>query len=117
MADEAVEKRRIGLTKLFYAIIHGHRELKSLADGNRFLEALCAQSDAFKSVENIVASTQGLAAVAKAFRFTGDGSFLNGAATLVLQYLADPTVKQLYGGFPYIASSSKSSNRLHFGTH
>ena len=98
MADEAAEKRLANQTKLFNAVIHGHRELKSAADGNRFLEAICAQKDASKCVESIVAASGGLTAIAKTFRFSGDSAFLNGRATSVLRYLADPTVKQLYGG-------------------
>ncbi|KAL5421066.1 hypothetical protein PMIN04_005913 [Paraphaeosphaeria minitans] len=98
MADEAAERRLIGLTKLFNAVLHGHREIKSVGDGKRFLEALCAQKDASKCVESIVASIPGLAAIAKAFRFSGDSAFLNGPATEVLRFLADPAIKQLYNG-------------------
>ncbi|KAJ4358243.1 uncharacterized protein N0V89_002823 [Didymosphaeria variabile] len=98
MADEAAEKRLAGLTKLYNAVIHGHREVKSLADGKRFLEALAVQKDAVKCVESIVASTGGLPATAKAFRFSGDSAFLNGPTTSVLRYQADPAVKQLYDG-------------------
>ena len=98
MADEAAENRLANLTKLFNAVIHGHRELKNAADGGRFLEALCAQKDASKCVESIVAASGGLTVVAKAFRFSGDSAFLNGRATSVLRYLADPAVRQLYGG-------------------
>jgi hypothetical protein len=98
MADEAAEKRLIGLTKLLNVVIHGNRELNSLGDGKRFLEALSAQKDASRCVESIAASKSGLPAIGKAFRFSGDSAFLNGSATSVLRYLADPTVKQLHGG-------------------
>jgi hypothetical protein len=99
MADQdAAAKRVAGLTKLFNAIIFGHRELKSQADAHRFLEALCAQSDASKCVEQLVASPDGLGAVAKAFRFSADATFTNGPATAVIHHLSDPAVKQLYGG-------------------
>jgi hypothetical protein len=99
MADqEAIEKRLAGLTKLFNAVIHGYRELKSLPDGNRFLEALCAQKDSPKCVENIIAAPGGLTAIAKAFRFSADGAFLNGPATSALRYLSDTSIKQLYAG-------------------
>jgi hypothetical protein len=99
MADQdAAAKRVAGLTKLFNAIIFGHRELKSPADAHRFLEALCAQSDASKCVEQLVAAPDGLGAVAKAFRFSADATFMNGPATSVIHHLSDPSVKQLYGG-------------------
>jgi hypothetical protein len=46
MADEeAAAKRIAGLTKLFNAVIFGHRDLKSAADANRFLPALRAQEN------------------------------------------------------------------------
>ncbi|KAJ4292670.1 hypothetical protein N0V90_009333 [Kalmusia sp. IMI 367209] len=99
MADnEAAEKRLIGLTKLFNSAIHGHRELKTPADGVRFLEAMCAQKDASKCVESIVAATAGLTTIAKSFRFSRDSAFLNGPGTSALRYLSDTAVKQLYGG-------------------
>ena len=99
MADqEASQKRLGGLTKFFNAIIHGHRELKSLADGNRFLEALYTQEDAFKSVESLIAAPKGLNSIAKAFRFSRDSAFLNGPSTKTLLHLSHPSLKQLYNG-------------------
>lgn len=99
MADqEAAAKRLVGLTKLFNAVIHGHRELKSTGDGNRFLEALCVQPDASKCVENLIAAPGGLCGIAKAFRFSMDSAFLNGPATSAIRFLSEPSLKQLYGG-------------------
>ncbi|KAH7394503.1 P-loop containing nucleoside triphosphate hydrolase protein [Pyrenochaeta sp. MPI-SDFR-AT-0127] len=99
MADpEAIAKRAVGLAKLFNGVIHGHRELKTTADGFRFLEALCAQDDVSKCVECLNAAPAGLSAVAKSFRFSRDIDFLNGPATSVLHYLSHPSLKQLYGG-------------------
>ena len=97
MADQE-DARAVKLTKLFNAIIHGHRDLKSAADGTRFLEALCSQKDVSKSVECLIAASEGLPSVAKAFRFSGNSTFLNGPATLVLHHLSDPSLKQLYSG-------------------
>ncbi|KAF2868659.1 AAA domain-containing protein [Massariosphaeria phaeospora] len=99
MADqEEVAKRVARLTKLFNGVIHGYRELKTAADGNRFLEALCAQNDASKCVENLIAAPEELNAVAKVFRFQRDSTFLNGPATATLRYLHDPSLKHLYAG-------------------
>ncbi|KAI8933540.1 hypothetical protein NX059_009277 [Plenodomus lindquistii] len=95
---EAAAKRAAGLTKLFNAVIYGHRDLNSAADGTRFLEALCAQEDVSKSVECLVAAPAGVSAVAKAFRFARDSTFLNGSATSVINHLSQPSVKQLYSG-------------------
>ncbi|CAI6339749.1 unnamed protein product [Periconia digitata] len=97
-SQEAADKRLVGLTKLFNAVIFGRRELKSSGDGNRFLEAWCAQPDASKAVEQVIAAPQGLTAIAKAFRLSGDRAFLIGHATSTLRYLSNPSLKQLYAG-------------------
>ncbi|KAF3228249.1 hypothetical protein TWF106_007498 [Orbilia oligospora] len=96
--QEDSAKRLVRQTKLFNAIIHGHRELKSPAEGDRFLESLCAQEDVAKCVESVVAATGGINAVAKSFRFSGESVFLNGVAASVLHRLAHPSLKQLYAG-------------------
>ncbi|EPS44029.1 hypothetical protein H072_1969 [Dactylellina haptotyla CBS 200.50] len=96
--QEDSAKRLARQTKLFNATIHGHRELKNAADGNRFLESLCAQEDVTKCVESVVAAAGGINAVAKSFRFSREGTFLNGPAAAVLHRLASPSLKQLYAG-------------------
>ncbi|KAF2127934.1 P-loop containing nucleoside triphosphate hydrolase protein [Dothidotthia symphoricarpi CBS 119687] len=99
MADqEAAAKRAVGLTKLFNGIIHGHRDLKSALEGNRFLEALRSQEDVSKCVESLVASKAGLDAIGKAFRFSPDDAFLNGPAASSILHFSHPSLKQLYGG-------------------
>ncbi|KAL5119739.1 hypothetical protein ACEQ8H_002345 [Pleosporales sp. CAS-2024a] len=89
---DGAAKRAAGLTKLFNAVISGRRHLKSAADANRFLEAICTQVDVAKCVEQLIAAPNGLGAVAMAFRF------INGPATAVLHHLAHPAVKALYAG-------------------
>ena len=99
MANSEPEQRRlVGLTKLFNAVIHRRRELRSPADGNRFIEAFCAQEDPCRSVESLIAAPNGLHAIAKAFRFSGDSAFLNGPSAAALLYLSHPSLKQLYSG-------------------
>lgn len=101
MADqETAAKRAAGLTKLFNATIHGHREIKTAGDSNRFLEALCSQQDASKCVECLIASSAGLDALGSALRrhVSGDHDFLNGVAATTILYFSTPSVKQLYGG-------------------
>jgi hypothetical protein len=97
-AQEPDNKRLAGLIKLFNGVIHGHRELKSPQDGNRFLEALCAQEDESKCVENLIAAPQGLVAMAKAFRFSSSSDFLNGPGASALRFLSAEPIKQLYSG-------------------
>lgn len=101
MADqEPKAKRAAGLTRLFNAIIHGHREIKTAGDSNRFLEALCSQEDASKCVECLIASSSGLDALGNALRrhVSGDRDFLNGLATATILHFSNPSVKQLYEG-------------------
>lgn len=101
MADqEAAAKRAAGLTRLFNATIHGHREVKTAGDSNRFLEALCSQEDASKCVECLIASSAGLDALGSALRrhVSGDCDFLNGLAATTILHFSTPSVKQLYGG-------------------
>ncbi|KAF2637377.1 P-loop containing nucleoside triphosphate hydrolase protein [Massarina eburnea CBS 473.64] len=99
MADQTTaEKRLVGLTKLFNAVIHSHRDLKRLEDGVRFLEALYSQPSTSICLENLIASSGGVQAVSNAFRFSGDNSFLNGTATSTLRFLSHPTAKQIYNG-------------------
>ncbi|KAF2017639.1 P-loop containing nucleoside triphosphate hydrolase protein [Aaosphaeria arxii CBS 175.79] len=91
-------KRTAGLQKLFGQVIHGHRDLKTVADGNRFLEALCSYEDAAKCVERLVAGPKGYDAIGAAFRFSGDCSFLNGPGSRAILYLSNPALKQLHSG-------------------
>jgi hypothetical protein len=99
MADkEAAAKRVAGLTKLFNAVIFGHRDIKSAADANRFLESFCVQENVSKCVEQLIAAPSALGAIAKAFRFNADATFINGHATSVIHHLSHPSVKQLYAG-------------------
>lgn len=99
MADQDPTSKRVeGLTKLFNAVIFGRRELKSAANGNRFLEAVCAQKDSSKCVEQLIAAPNALSAISTSFRLNPNASFINDHATPVLHYLSHPSVKQLYAG-------------------
>jgi hypothetical protein len=99
MADEdAASKRVVGLTKVFNAVISGRRDLKIASDANRFLEALCVQEDARKCVEQLIAAPNALGAIAKAFRFDANATFINGPATSAIHYLSHSSVKQLCAG-------------------
>ncbi|KAF2189155.1 P-loop containing nucleoside triphosphate hydrolase protein [Zopfia rhizophila CBS 207.26] len=97
-AQEAASSRSVRLSKYFNQIIHGKRPFKNTADGNRFLEALCDEKDASKRVESLIASPEGLNAIAKSVRLSLHHSFLNGRGTDLLLYLCDPSLKQLCSG-------------------
>lgn len=96
--SDANSKRAAGLKKLFIAVVHGKRELKSAADGDRFLEALCVQEDVSKCVEVLIAAPAGLGAIARAFRFSNSSTFIKGPATSVIIHLTNPALRQLYDG-------------------
>ncbi|KAF1364340.1 P-loop containing nucleoside triphosphate hydrolase protein [Lizonia empirigonia] len=97
MADqEAAAKQAAGLTRLLNAVIHGHREIKTVGDSNRFLGALCSQEDASKCVECLIASSAGLDALGSALRrhVSGDCDFLNGLATATILHFSKPSVNR-----------------------
>ncbi|ORY15668.1 P-loop containing nucleoside triphosphate hydrolase protein [Clohesyomyces aquaticus] len=97
-AQEDASSRSARLSKYFDLIVKGKRELKSAADGPRFLEAFCDESDASKRVEALIAAPKGIEACAKAVRLSLDRSFLIGAGTDLLLYLSAPSLKQLASG-------------------
>jgi len=97
-AREDSTSRSVRLSKHFELIVKGKREIKSAADGARFLDALCDEADASKRVEALIAAPKGLDACAKAVRLSLDHSFLVGAGTDLLLYLAAPSLKQLASG-------------------
>jgi hypothetical protein len=96
--QEDASTRSARLSKYFELTVKGKRELKSAADGSRFLGALCDETDSSKRVEAIMAAPKGLDACAKAVRLSLDRSFLIGAGTNFLLYLSAPSLKQLASG-------------------
>ena len=97
-AQEDASGRSARLSKYFELTVKGKREIKSAADGLRFLEALCAETDASKRVESLIAAPKGLEACAKTVRLSLDRPFLIGAGTDLLLYLSAPSLKQLASG-------------------
>ncbi|KAH7122786.1 P-loop containing nucleoside triphosphate hydrolase protein [Dendryphion nanum] len=95
---EDASSRTARLSKYFELVVKGKRELKTAADGSRFLEALCDGADASKRLEAIIAAPKGLDACAKAVRFSFDRLFLIGSSTDFLLYLSAPCLKQLASG-------------------
>ncbi|KZP30812.1 P-loop containing nucleoside triphosphate hydrolase protein [Athelia psychrophila] len=66
--------------------------------GALFLQAVSAQPDVATSISSIIASQKGLAAVQDAIRSDFSPDFLNGPASLFLEYLRDPTLKTIGSG-------------------
>ena len=86
------------LQKFFHQVVHGNRELNSLQDGQRFLEALSNFPDASKGLEKLIACPRGMAALAQAFRFSGDQSFLNAFGADALLFFSDSSFKKIHNG-------------------
>lgn len=96
--NENVTDRSEKLLKYFELTLKGKRDLKSVADGSRFIEAFCDIQDTSKAVESIIAADKGLEACAKAIRLSLDITFITGPATDLLLCLSDPSLKQLASG-------------------
>lgn len=90
--------RVVKLTKFFNAVLRGEQTLKTVHDGNRFIESICAQSDPSACVEKLISSPQGMLAFQMCLRFTSSPTFHNGLATALLRYLQSPPLKIILGG-------------------
>jgi hypothetical protein len=97
-AQADTSARSVRLSKYFELIVKGKRELKSAADGPRFLGALCNEVDASKRVEALIAAPKSLDACAKAICLSLDRPFLIGVGTDLLLYISTPSLKQLASG-------------------
>ena len=86
------------LSRFFISIIHGDRILKSIKDGELFIESLCGQSDPATAIEKIISQPQGLASVQTCMRLDVSARFFNGSATKLLQYIQDPALRAICGG-------------------
>jgi hypothetical protein len=86
------------LSKHFELVIRGKRDLKTIADGDRFIEAICDEPDATTRVEAIIAADKGLDACRKVVRLSLELPFLLGAATRFLTYLSAPSLRHLASG-------------------
>ena len=74
------------LNKRFHDIVHGRVALEP-RNSRLFLEAICAQEDTAKCVDNLVSNQQGVPSVQNAMRFDLSLPFINGLATDTLAYL------------------------------
>lgn len=90
--------RTAKLGKFFNAVLRGEQTLKTVHDGNRFIESICAQSDPSTCVEKLISRPQGILAFQMCVRFNSSPAFHNGLATALLQYLQNPPLKMILGG-------------------
>lgn len=90
--------RATKLAKFLNSILYGDLHLKTLQNGNLFIEALCAQSDPPACIERVISSPRGLASLQACTRFNAAPSFQNGPATNLIQYMQCPALKTILGG-------------------
>ena len=90
--------RAAKLAKLFNSVIRGERTLKSVKDGDLFIESLCGQPDPATCIEKVISQSQGLISIQACMRLDISARFFNGQATSILQYIQDPALKTICGG-------------------
>ncbi|KAL9639722.1 MAG: hypothetical protein Q9204_000975 [Flavoplaca sp. TL-2023a] len=96
LANDPVRKTR--LDKFFRDVNQGERSLRTTLDGNRYIEALCSQSDPAACVQAVVSTPSGLHALQLSHQFDISDAFLNGASSDLLNYLQHPDLENLLGG-------------------
>lgn len=94
--DDSVRITR--LNTLFHSVNKGERSLKSLREGNRYIEALCQQIDPATCIDHLVHSSAGMSALQSSIQFDLSASFLNGPASDLLSYLQHPALEGLLEG-------------------
>ena len=90
--------RAAKLSKYFNSVIRGERTLKSLKDGELFIESLCGQSDPATSIEKLLSQPQGLESLQTCMRLDVSPKFCNGKALALFKYLQDPKLKVICAG-------------------
>ena len=96
LANDPVRKTR--LDKFFRDVNQGERSLRTTLDGNRYIEALCSQSDPAACVQAVVSTPSGLHALQLSHQFDISDAFLNGASSDLLNYIQHPDLESLLGG-------------------
>ena len=86
------------LARYFHQICSGKQAIRSLANANMFLEALCDQPDQSSCIEKLCAGTSGIQAFHASFRVDVSPTFINGRASDVLKYFQDPALELLCNG-------------------
>lgn len=90
--------RSTRLSKFFWQVLQGKRDIKNGSETKLFLEAICDQTDHQTCIEKLVASLQGLSNLRSGLKFDVSPSFINQNTAPFIRYLSQPTVKQLCNG-------------------
>ena len=86
------------LYNVFIQIIQGKREVKTKADVQQFLEAICDQLDRPMCVEKLVASPAALQSLHRGLRFDTSAVFVNNHTAAFISYLSEPSLERLCSG-------------------
>lgn len=86
------------LYKVFTQVIQGKREVKTKADVEQFLEAICDQTDPSICVEKLVASPTAMESLRRGLRFDVSAAFVNKCTASFILYLNEPSIKRLCSG-------------------
>jgi hypothetical protein len=89
--------RAARLRKIFDSTCRGQR-LTSRANSLLFLEAICAEDNKIKCINDLLSSPGGLLGLQAAVRLDLSITFLNGLVSDVIEYLSSPDVAALNGG-------------------
>lgn len=92
------DPRAARLATFLRAVLSGKQGLRTLKDGNLFIEAICAQPDPSTAIYDIVSSQDGLASLQACMRFNNSLTFFNGPAASLLRYFQAPVLKTICGG-------------------
>lgn len=91
--------RRGKLNGFLHSVLGGKKSLQTPKDGERFIEAICAQPDPPACLTSLAASApHGFSSLQTCLRFKTDPVFLNGPAANLLAYLQAPSLKIILGG-------------------
>jgi hypothetical protein len=89
--------RAARLRKIFDSTCRG-QPLTSRANSLLFLEAICAEDNKIKCINDLLSSPGGLLGLQAAVRLDLSITFLNGLVSDVIEYLSSPDVAALNGG-------------------
>ena len=99
MSSSSADAARLArLSKFFGQVLPGKRGIKTAADTNLFLEAICNEKDHQRCVEKLVGSSHALNALQSGLRFDISLNFVNKNLAPFLLYLSDPVVKEVCNG-------------------
>ena len=94
-----ISDRRAGqLTRLFYSVIKGEKNIVSSHDAGLFLESIRIQPSPTACVEKIISSNAGLEGMRKAITVDLSAKFIKDSVLPFIKFISNPSVKALANG-------------------